>query len=175
MKIRISRGGVTAALLLAAAMAWAPAQAMAQPAFSPPKIVSDDPCALPSAADGVGMRARNDAATPAIPKGAPADANPFAYILPSDSKGFMPAMEGDIPSGIIVQGIICLEGKASLAALLVPGYGEPFYVKEDDVIALRQPNGKKGDGLVYIQVGEVGPQEVELYPRTNPSNIHILR
>lgn len=138
--------------------------------------------AASAAASGVavltGAGGDADATEPSSGGDASMDANPFAYNLPMDSKGFIPAMEGGVPSGIRVEGIMCLMDGEALAALSVPGYPDLFYVREDDVIALNGAGGGKGkaaEGPTYIQVGKIGPREVELYPKANPSNIHILR
>jgi hypothetical protein len=113
-------------------------------------------------------------------------ADPFSYNLPSDSRGFLPSLTGSVPAGIRVVGILCLSGKKPLAALQFPGYDEPFYVNENDLIAVREadiPSAGSTQGgaknntneIMYVQVGTIGRGQVELFPKANPSNIQILR
>jgi len=115
--------------------------------------------------------------------------DPFAYNVPGDAKGFLPSLTGNVPAGIRVAGILLLRNRQPLAALLVPGYDEPFYVHENDLIAITTrtafsgaPPDKRGaparaakDETMYIQIGAITESQVEVFPKTNPSNIQILR
>ncbi len=114
--------------------------------------------------------------------------DPFSYNVPTNSRGFLPSTSGAVPTGIRVLGIMCLAGQKPLAALKFPGYDEPFFVKENDLIAVStwksarirtgknrnaQKNAKKE--ITYVQVGIITKSQVELFPKTNPSNVQILR
>ncbi len=117
----------------------------------------------------------------------PAGLDPFSYNVPPDSRGFLPSLTGSVPAGVRVMGIMSLSGSKPIAALSFPGYEEPFFVQENDLIAVSIKTagiraGKKGGArhkkkheIVYVQVGHITGTQVELFPKTNPSNIQILR
>lgn len=115
-----------------------------------------------------------------------AEMDPFRYNVPEGSRGFLPSRSGSVPPGIRVVGILCLQGRKPLAALTVPGYEEPVYVSEHDLIAINRydvTGVKQKDAsektaaaeVMYVQVGTITSGQVELFPKTNPGNVQILR
>jgi len=127
----------------------------------------------------------NNTAGAAARTGEPA-ADPFTYNVPVGSGGFLPSLTGSVPAGIRVVGILCIRGREPLAALQFPGHEDPFYVVENDLIAVkkngeepargRKPDDRNAkDEIMYVQVGAISREQVELFPKTNPSNVQIIR
>ena len=168
-------------LLLLAGLHIAAAQTPRNPApaDSPdaePQTVTEDTATPPG----------TEEAAPEAPPEAVAGSSPFAYQLPADSRGFLPRDDVAMPRDIKVLAIIMVAGRPPLAALEVPGYDEPFYVTEQDIVCINAPqprsgtrgpadNGPVESGLLYLEVGGITSQHVELFPRTNPTSIQILR
>ncbi len=115
--------------------------------------------------------------------------DPFRSHLPQGSKGFIPS-QASIPPGIKVLAIMIVEGAEPLAVLEVSGMVDVVYVHPGDVISIdnRTTNrsshiGSKNSnitnrvdsGMLYVQIENITSQQVELYPRDNPSGKQILQ
>ena len=115
--------------------------------------------------------------------------NPFQYTLPIDSKGFLPTDQVFIPKGIKVLGILQVENKKPIAAVQIPSYDDPFYVQEGDMISINievpkpRSTAQKSTAAInqltnevyYLEIGAISSQDLEIYPKTNPSHIQIIR
>lgn len=102
---------------------------------------------------------------------------PFAYWAPDDSRAFIPSASAEIPPGIKLVGVIIVKGQKTIAAVTVPGYNEPFYVSEKDVIGIPAAGSGKfsNSKMNYIEIGSIGKRQIKLFPRANPRNIQILQ
>ena len=105
--------------------------------------------------------------------------DPFQFNNPKTDDGFMPAMNQTIPAGIKVLGIIVTENKPPLAALKIPNYDEPFYVREKDVIGVEMAvpgsKNKKMSKIIYLKIDSITPQQVVIVPKDHPEGKQILR
>ena len=110
--------------------------------------------------------------------GAAEDAqSPFAYWAPDDARAFIPSASAEIPPGIELIGVIIAPGEKTIAAVSIPGFKEPFYVSENDVIGvpIKNSGNSPGSNITYIEIGSIDKRQIKLFPRANPRNIQILQ
>lgn len=122
--------------------------------------------------------------------------DPFAFSMPPGGGEFMPFSRGAVPAGFEVIGIAAPKGSPPVAALRAPGHTTSLFVREGDIIGVNAPSSTKtnananarasrsntGNAItsnaqesIFIKVGHISGQQVELHPVTNPENIRVLR
>ena len=108
--------------------------------------------------------------------------DPFEQYIPNRDGGFVNSNNNGIPSGIKVLGILIVENKKAIAALMVPNSDDPLYVRENDIIGIEvtKTGGSSGSKaktaeIVYLKIDKITSQQVIVTPKNNPAGKQILR
>ena len=101
--------------------------------------------------------------------------DPFQYAH-AGWESYMPAQNSQSASGVVVKGIIRLEGREPLAILHLSDSDKSFYVGKGDVIRVTQKSaGAGGMGETYLQVKDIRDHEVEIIQQERPDRVIIVR
>jgi hypothetical protein len=129
---------------------------------------------------GSGRLPRPAPTQPGTPPGAPAEGtrDPFSYSLGTGSEPADPyvAVKGArVPKGIRVLGVLSVADGPRIAVLSIPSQRNTFFVREKDAIRLEPEEKDEAAPILYLEVRRIGTQEIEVFQKTRPDQVIILR
>jgi hypothetical protein len=104
--------------------------------------------------------------------------DPFSYSLGTGDEAKDPYVDvkgARIPSGIRVLGVLSTSGGTRIAVLSIPSQRNTFFVRDKDVIRLEPDPKDKDAPILYLEVSRIGMQEIEVFQKTRPDQVIILR